>query len=55
MTSSAIVVRGGEQVEEFIANTEISGWDVLFAVLTLIAAWLCRRSPVGSFTASSDG
>ena len=34
MTSLAIVVRGGERVEEFIANTEISGWDVLFAVET---------------------
>jgi small conductance mechanosensitive channel len=39
----ATVARGGGQVEEFVANTEINGWDVLFAVLTLTGAWLLSK------------
>ena len=44
MPDIATIVRGAGQIEEFVTNTEITGLDVLFAVLVPVAHGRAGRS-----------
>ncbi|TDD64937.1 mechanosensitive ion channel [Jiangella aurantiaca] len=43
MTEFAAAVGVMDQVEDYVARADVSGWDALFAVVTLAGAWLLSK------------